>query len=100
MANTIQGFMLVKKAKILEELDRHGTGFLFTSHPPTVKSGTIILPSDKAGLIQQLTLALAELRAENTSMQNLFVPLAAEAKMCNCLPKFLLSPEEETWVFA
>ena len=59
-----------------------------------------VLPSDKEGLIQQLVLAVAELRAGNTSMQNLIVPLAAEAKRLGCLPEYLLSPEEETWVFA
>jgi len=44
--------------------------------------------------------ALAELRAGNTSMRNLVVPLAQEAKRKKILPKNLLSVDEETWVFA
>ena len=94
----LPGFHARKKYKILRELEKAGTGFLFTHAPPT--TNTVVLPSDKEGLIQQLVLAVAELRAGNTSMQNLIVPLAAEAKRLGCLPKYLLSPEEETWVFA
>ena len=94
----LPGFYARKKYKILRELEKAGTGFLFTHAPPT--TNTVVLPSDKEGLIQQLVLAVAELRAGNTSMQNLIVPLAAEAKRLGCLPKYLLSPEEETWVFA
>ena len=94
----LPGFHARKKYKILRELEKAGTGFLFTHAPPT--TNTVVLPSDKEGLIQQLVLAVAELRAGNTSMQNLIVPLAAEAKRLGCLPEYLLSPEEETWVFA
>ena len=50
--------------------------------------------------MRALLQALAELRAGNTSMRNLVVPLAQEAKRKNILPKHLLSPDEETWVFA
>ena len=47
-----------------------------------------------------LTIAVAELRAGNTSMQNIVVPLAQEAKRKKILPRKLLSPDEMTWVFA
>ena len=48
----------------------------------------------------ELNKALAELRAGNTMMRNLVVPLAQEAKRMNILPSDLLLPEEETWIFA
>ena len=50
--------------------------------------------------MRALLQALAELRAGNTSMQNFVVPLAKEAKRKKILPPNLLSPDEETWVFA
>ena len=93
------GFHLRKKYKILQELQHAGTGFLFTTRPP-VKPDTVVVPSDKAGLLRKLYTAVAELRAGNTSMQNIVVPLAAEARRLGCLPRNLLSPEEETWVYA
>ena len=79
------------KYKILHK----GSGFLFSVQPPT-----IVLPSDKNGLISELLTALSELRAGNTMMQNLVVPLAQEAERRNILPKDLLSPDEKTWIFA
>ena len=95
----LSGFRFRKKYKILEELEHAGSGFLFTTRPP-VKPDTVVVPSDKAGLLRELYTAVAELRAGNTSMQNIVVPLAAEARRLGCLPKNLLSPEEETWVYA
>ena len=94
------GFNLRRKFKVLEELEHAGSGFLFTVQPPAIKSSTVFIPSDRDGLMRQLYTALAELRAGNTSMQNVVVPLAAEAKRLGCLPQNLLSPDEETWVFA
>ena len=47
-----------------------------------------------------LVKALEELRAGNTSMRNLVVPLAQEARRKGILPVNLLSPDEETWVYA
>ena len=93
------GFRFRKKYKILQDLEHAGSGFLFTTRPP-VKPDTVVVPSDKAGLLRELYTAVAELRAGNTSMQNIVVPLAAEARRLGCLPKNLLSPEEETWVYA
>ena len=75
--------------------NHQGSGFLFSVQPPTV-----VIPSDKMGLLSELYRALAELRAGNTMMRNLVVPLAQEAERRNILPKDLLSPEEDTWVFA
>ena len=95
------GYHLRKKVKILADLEKAGSGFLFTSAPPNqVKSDTVIIPSDKAGLMQELYTALAELHSGNTSMQNIVVPLAAEAQRLGCLPKDLLTPEEQTWVYS
>ena len=84
-------------------------GFLFSVRPPpfikTKKKGlfhpsTVVIPSDKKGLLRALLQAVAELRAGNTSMQNIVVPLAQEAKRKKILPRNLLSPDEMTWVFA
>ena len=50
--------------------------------------------------MRELKKALAELRAGNTSMRNLVVPLAQEARRKRILPDGLLSPDEETWVYA
>ena len=61
---------------------------------------TIVIPSDAKGLLRALLQAVAELRAGNTSMQNIVVPLAQEAKRKKILPRNLLSPDEMTWVFA
>ena len=79
-----------------------GSGFLFSVRPPTLRAGpdTVVIPSDSKGLMNELYTVLAELRAGNESMQNIIVPLAAEARRKNLLPPNLLSPEEETWVFA
>ena len=60
----------------------------------------MIIPSDNEGLMRELTKGLTELRVENSSMRNLVVPLAQEARRKKILPDFLLSPDEETWVFA
>jgi len=65
-----------------------------------VKSSTVVVPSDKKGLLRALYQAVAELRAGNTSMQNLVVPLAQEAQRKKILPPHLLSPDETNWVFS
>ena len=100
------------KYKLIESFSTKGTGFLFSVSPPPfldkdiekkkkiIKPSTVIIPSDKKGLMRALLQALAELRAGNTSMQNFVVPLAKEAKRKKILPPNLLSPDEETWVFA
>ena len=99
----------LSKYKILNKA-RSGKGFLFSIKPPpflhkklnkkNFKPSTVVIPSDKKGLMRALLQALAELRAGNTSMRNLVVPLAQEAKRKRILPVNLLSPDEETWVFA
>ena len=92
----------LSKYKIIEtENSRSGNGFLFsTKPPPFVKPSTVVIPSDKKGLMRELVKALSELRAGNTSMRNIVVPLAQEARRKNILPKYLLEPDEETWVYA
>ena len=75
--------------------EKSGSGFLFSTQPPP-----FIIPSDKKGLLRELYKAVAELRAGNTSMQNLVVPLAQEAKRKKILPKNLLTVEEKNWVFS
>ena len=86
---------------------KEGSGFLFSVRPPPfIKKkrlfhpSTVVIPSDKKGLLRALLQAVAELRAGNTSMQNIVVPLAQEAKRKKILPRNLLSPDEMTWVFA
>ena len=97
------------KFKLLQDLERRtksGSGFLFSVQPPPfskkrrIKSSTVVIPSDKKGLLRALYQALAELRAGNTSMQNLVVPLAQEAKRKKILPRHLLSADEKNWVFS
>jgi len=96
----------LSKYKILNsERSAAGSGFLFSIKPPpfikkVFKPSTVVIPSDNKGLMRKLVKALAELRAGNTSMRNLVVPLAQEAKRKKILPAYLLSPDEETWVFA
>lgn len=92
------GFKNRVKYKMLMEM-RKGSGFLFSVQPP-VTPNTVVIPSDNLGLMRALYTALAELRAGNTSMRNIVVPLAAEAKRKRILPENLLSPDEETWVYA
>ena len=96
-AKTITNYKNRAKYKLL---NRKGKGFLFSTHPPPFHPSTIVIPSDKKGLLRALIKAVAELRAGNTSMQNIVVPLAQEAKRKKILPRKLLSPEEMTWVFA
>ena len=97
------------KFKLLQDLERRtksGSGFLFSVQPPPfskkrrIKSSIVVIPSDKKGLLRALYQALAELRAGNTSMQNLVVPLAQEAKSKKILPQHLLSADEKIWVFS
>ena len=76
-----------------------------TTIPPlrktkTVKPSTLVIPSNKK-LLRALLQTLAELREGNTSMRNLVMPLAQEAKRKGIkLPKNLFSPNELTWVYA
>ena len=94
----VPGFRLRTKYKIAAEVGKFaGSGFLFTTHPPAYP---LLIPSDNAGLLRQLYLAAAELRAGNNSMRNVLVPLAQEAKRKGILPENLLTADEETWVFA
>ena len=65
-----------------------------------IHPSTVVIPSDKKRLLRDLLKAVAELRAGNTSMQNIVQPLAQEAKRRKILPPHLLSPKEMTWVFA
>ena len=94
------------KFKLLQDLkNKSGSGFLFSVQPPPfskkqIKSSTVVIPSDKKGLLRALYQAVAELRAGNTSMQNLVVPLAQEAKRKKILPPHLLSVDERNWVFS
>ena len=83
-----------------------GSGFLFSIRPPPFKRtkrlfhpSTVVIPSDKKGLLRALLQAVTELRAGNTSMQNVVVPLAQEAKRKKILPVNLLTSDEMTWVF-
>ena len=94
LGKDVPGFHVRKKAKLLKAIEHSGTGFLFTKRPPQ----TVVVPSDDRELMNALAVAIAELRAGNTSMQNLVVPLAQEARRRG-IPTSL-SPEEETWVFA
>ena len=102
-------------SKKYKPFSKKGSGFLFSVSPPpflrkqkvkktttttTIKPSTVVIPSDKKGLMRALLQALAELRAGNTSMRNFVVPLAKEAKRKKILPPNLLSADEETWVFA
>ena len=89
--------------------DKTGPGFLFSVKPPPpsvprsgkrIKPTTVVIPSDKKGLLRELVKAVAELRAGNTDMQNYVVPLAQEAKRKRILPRNLLSADEQMWVFA
>ena len=84
-----------------------GSGFLFSIRPPPFEMkkrlfhpSTVVIPSDKKGLLRALLQAVTELRAGNTSMQNVVVPLAQEAKRKKILPANLLTADEMTWVFA
>ena len=84
-----------------------GSGFLFSVRPPPpfkkkkklFHPSTVVIPSDKKGLLRALLQAVTELRAGNTSMQNMVVPLAQEFKRKKILPPKLLSPDEMTWGF-
>ena len=95
-----------RRAKYKLLSDKKGRGFLFTSTEPDflrktlVNPNVVVVPSDKKGLLRELLKSVAELRSGNTSMQNIVVPLAQEAKRLKILPPNLLSPKEMSWVFA
>ena len=100
-----KGYNIKNRAKY-KLLPKIGHGFLFTSRQPDfmrktmVNPNVVVVPSDKKGLLRELIKSVAELRSGNTSMQNIVVPLAQEAKRLKILPPGLLSPKEMTWVFA
>ena len=77
-----------------------GSGFLFTSVPPTPK--VVVLPPDNRGLMSELYRAVAELHAGNTTMRNLIVPMIQEARRRHIRipPDLLDNPEDDTWVLA
>ena len=95
------GFQIMNRAKY-KLLPKEGHGFLFTSTKPEflIHPSVVVIPSDKKGLLRTLIKSVAEMRSGNTSMQNIVVPLAQEAKRLKILPPGLLTPEEMTWVFA
>lgn len=93
--NLLDGYNGSRNRVKYKLIEHKGSGFLFSVQPPT-----IVIPSDNEGLMSELYKALAEVRAGNTSMRNLLVPLAQEANRKNILPPHLLSPDEQTWVFA
>ena len=99
------GIQIKNRAKY-KLLPKMGHGFLFTSEKPEflkdscIHPSIFLIPSDKKGLLRELVKSVAELRSGNTSMQNVVVPLAQEAKRLKILPSGLLSPKEMTWVFA
>ena len=82
-----------------------GSGFLYSSIPPPPRSQpptprVVVLPPDNRGLMSELYRALAELRAGNTTMRNLVVPMVREARRRHIrLPPDLLT-SEDTWVLA
>ena len=62
---------------------------------------TVVIPSDKKGLLCALVKAMAELKAGNTSMRNLVVPLALEAKRRGILPKeYSNDVDNLNWIYA
>ena len=62
---------------------------------------TVVIPSDKNGLLCALVKAMAELKAGNTSMRNLVVPLIAEAKRRGILPReYDNDVKDMNWVYA
>ena len=90
-----------------------GSGFLYSSIPPkpslhraaAAAAATIprvvVLPPDNRGLMSELYRAVAELRAGNTTMRNLVVPMVREARRRHIhIPDDLLEPYEDTWVLA
>ena len=88
-------------------IPKEGHGFLFTDIQPEflrkktmIHPSVVVVPSDKKGLLRALIQGVAEMRSGNTSMQNIVVPLAQEAKRLKILPPGLLTPEEMTWVYA
>ena len=91
------GFQIKNRAKY-KLLPKVGQGFLFTSVKPDflrkseVNPNVVVVPSDKKELLRELVKSVAELRSGNTSMQNVVVPLAQEAKRLKILPPGLLSP--------
>lgn len=99
-----KGYNIKNRAKY-KLLPKVGHGFLFTSTEPEflrktlVNPNVVVVPSDKKGLLRELVKSVAELRSGNTSMQNVVVPLAQEAKRLKILPPGLLSPKEMSWVF-
>ena len=97
------------KYKLVQDLGKMkiGHGFMFSVRPPPfaagkrrIKPSTVVIPSDKKGLLRELVKAVAELRAGNTSMRDIVVPLAQEARRKRILPRNMLTADEKTWVFS
>jgi hypothetical protein len=97
-----EGKPYANRAKFKLLNGKKGSGFLYSVRPPPFMfhPSTVVVPTDNKGLLRELLQALAELRAGNTLMQNIVVPLAREAKHKNILPPNLLTPNEMNWVFA
>ena len=102
------GYLQRNKYKLLTD-EHSGKGFLFSvkkpkfmeknnAELPVKSSNTIIIPSDKKSILKTLVKALAEKRAGNSSMRNLVVALAREARAKGILPANLLSPEEMNYI--
>ena len=111
----LQGLKTRKKYKLLTTGDGAavGRGFLFTSKRPgflmknnsrkqrrLVHPSVVVVPSNKKKLLRELLKGVAELRSGNTSMRNVVVPLAQEAKRLKILPPGLLTDREMAWVYA
>ena len=101
-----------------------GSGFLYSIHQPssftrkrkgngiqkreiprikikrTFPPSTVVIPSDKQGLLCALVKSMAELNSGNTSMRNLVVPLAQEAKRRGILPKEYSNVTDLNWTYA
>jgi hypothetical protein len=101
------GISISKRRKyLLLSENAQGKGFLFSTIKPEflsnrlVNPSAVVIPSDRKQLLRALLKGVAEMRSGNTSMRNIVVPLAMEAKRLKILPKGLLSSKEMSWVFA
>ena len=77
--------------KVKKKTKKEGTGIAKVkkhqyNRKQLFKPSTIVIPSDKKGLLSALIKATAEMKAGNSSMRNLVVPLEQEAKRRGILP--------------
>ena len=96
-------YTLLTTAAVANGGDHSGSGgFLFSSNPPPRIPRVVVLPPDNKGLMSELYRAVAELRAGNTTMRNLIVPMVKEARRrhIHIPPGLLDEPEDDTWVLA